>query len=246
MNNTGISSRQIVPVCDIRLPSTAEAAEIGRLIYRNECGEQEKFLVHWNVGEEFMSLGIGHFIWYPAGIDKKFTEIFPLLLRFFVSQGITLPDWLTPETPAPWSDIDHFRAALDTDGYRQLLALMKSTFDAQVEFMAQRFSEAIPEILRDQMIADKVGAIAACENGMYLLMDYLNFKGAGVIESERYAEHGWGLLQVLENMREDEPPRAAFADAAEFVLKRRIANSAPERGEERWLPGWLNRINTYR
>ena len=95
-----------------------------------------------------MSLGIGHFIWYPAGIDKKFTELFPRLLRFFVSRGITLPDWLTPETPAPWSDIDHFKAALNTDEYRQLLVLMKSTFDVQVEFMAQRFSETIPEILR--------------------------------------------------------------------------------------------------
>ena len=65
-----------------------EAVRIGQLVYRNECGSQEKYLVHWNVGEEFMSLGLGHFIWYPAGIEKTFSEIFPQLLSLFVERCI--------------------------------------------------------------------------------------------------------------------------------------------------------------
>ncbi len=38
----------------------------------------------------------------------------------------------------------------------------------------------------------------------------------------------------------------AAAGAAEEVLTRRIANSSPARGEAKWLPGWRNRLNTYR
>ena len=34
------------------------------------------------------------------------------------------------------------------------------------------------------------------------LIDYVNFKGEGVLETERYRGRGWGLLQVLEGMPE--------------------------------------------
>ena len=66
--------------------------------------------------------------------------------------------------------------------------------------------------------------------------------------AERYNGRGWGLLQVLGEMR-DVPsgPSAAkeFAASAKRVLSRRIANSPPERGEKRWEPGWHNRCDTY-
>ena len=38
----------------------------------------------------------------------------------------------------------------------------------------------------------------------------------------------------------------AFADAAAAVLRRRVALSPPERGESRWLAGWMKRVDTYR
>ena len=225
-----------------------EAVRIGQLVYRNECGSQEKYLVHWNVGEEFMSLGLGHFIWYPAGIEKKFSEIFPLLLSLFVERGIELPAWLTPDTPAPWPDIDSFQADIGSDKYNDLLELMKNSFESQVDFMCLRFAEQSPEIIAaskmPEIICRRMSSIAAAPGGMYLLIDYLNFKGPGLSVSERYQGQGWGLLQVLELMTDD--TSEAFADAAAAVLKRRIDNSPPERGEKRWLPGWLNRVGTYR
>ena len=44
----------------------------------------------WNPGEEFPSLGIGHFIWYPAGVDGPFIESFPRLLAFLSARQETI------------------------------------------------------------------------------------------------------------------------------------------------------------
>ena len=79
--------------------------------------------------------------------------------------------------------------------------------------------------------------------------DYVNFKGEGIKETERYQGKGWGLLQVLEEMEgypEDRVATAEFSRAAATVLTRRVANSPSSRGEKRWLAGWLNRCKTYR
>jgi hypothetical protein len=80
--------------------------------------------------------------------------------------------------------------------------------------------------------------------GPYALVDYVNFKGERTLESERYKGEGWGLLQVLEAMREG-LALVEFQRAAESVLSRRVKNSPPGRGESRWLPRWKNRIRTY-
>ncbi|MFZ4681922.1 MAG: hypothetical protein ACOYMS_05440, partial [Terrimicrobiaceae bacterium] len=45
--------------------SDAQANEIGRRIWKNECAGSVDGLTSWNSGEDFASLGIGHFIWYP-------------------------------------------------------------------------------------------------------------------------------------------------------------------------------------
>jgi hypothetical protein len=80
------------------------------------------------------------------------------------------------------------------------------------------------------------------------MIDYVNFKGEGLKPEENYKGEGWGLLQVLIAMETPEDaqkaPRA-FADAAKQILKRRVENSPPERKEQRWLGGWLNRCETY-
>jgi hypothetical protein len=80
--------------------------------------------------------------------------------------------------------------------------------------------------------------------GLYVFVDYVNFKGEGILLTERYRGQGWGLLQVLEAMG-DGPALSEFSRAANRVLTRRVANSPPERGEQRWLQGWRNRIRTY-
>ena len=59
--------------------SDAQALEIGRRIWKNESGATVKGLTAWNTGEEFASLGIAHFIWYPEGKQGPFEESFPKL-----------------------------------------------------------------------------------------------------------------------------------------------------------------------
>jgi hypothetical protein len=52
---------------------------IGRKVWQNECGGTVAGLTSWNAGENFASLGIGHFIWYPAGrADRSRKAFLPL------------------------------------------------------------------------------------------------------------------------------------------------------------------------
>ena len=45
----------------------AQMDRVGRRIWQNECAGTVAGLTSWNGGEDFASLGVGHFIWYPAG-----------------------------------------------------------------------------------------------------------------------------------------------------------------------------------
>ena len=47
-------------------------AKVGRRIWLNESGGDEQAITAWNNGEDFMSLGIGNFIWFPAGRASRF------------------------------------------------------------------------------------------------------------------------------------------------------------------------------
>src|SRR5690606_40272199 len=69
-------------------------------IWRFQC------LVHWNEGEAFPSLGIGHFIWYPEGVEGRFVESFPQLIAYMSQRQASVPDWLRGLDPldAPWPD----------------------------------------------------------------------------------------------------------------------------------------------
>src|SRR5688572_23162796 len=63
--------------------SDAELDKVGRKVWQNESGGKRDGLTAWNVGENFPSLGIGHFIWYPKGVNGPFEESFPKLIEFF-------------------------------------------------------------------------------------------------------------------------------------------------------------------
>jgi hypothetical protein len=78
------------------------------------------------------------------------------------------------------------------------------------------------------------------------LIDYVNFKGEGVLHTERYRDQGWGLLQALEEMQDTNSDAVKeFSRAAAAVLTRRVHNSPAERKESRWLSGWIHRVNSY-
>jgi hypothetical protein len=135
--------------------------------------------------------------------------------------------------------------------------LLAGTVAWQARFSADRLESALPKMLAaapadtSDRVRRQFYRVAASPNGIYALLDYVNFKGEGVLPTERYAGHGWGLLQVLAEMPEDPgagPGAAAtreFAAAAARVLAQRVALSPPGRRESRWLPGWQSRVATY-
>jgi len=236
--------------------SHQEAMQIGRKIWQNECGGSLAGLTSWNGGENFASLGIGHFIWYPAGQQGPFEESFPKFVHYAQKRGAKLPDLLLgPERPCPWNSRAEFLAAESSKPTRQLRKFLADTVDLQADFMVERLREALPKMLaagpatERARIDQQFDRVASSTQGCYALIDYVNFKGEGVLATERYRGRGWGLLQVLGEMsgRGDGPTAAAeFAESAAKVLRQRVENSPRERNEGRWLPGWLKRVATYR
>jgi len=227
----------------------AQAQEIGKRIWKNECGGTVEGLTSWNKGEEFPSLGIGHFIWYPKDKRGPFEESFPGLIRYLKSEGIRVPAWM--EGPCPWNTREEFLADLQKPRLVELRKLLSDTVPQQARFAAARFAQSMPKVSaaaspgKYNTVRKNFNRVACEPLGPYALMDYVNFKGEGTNPKERYNGQGWGLLQVLETMSDKGDPLEAFAKAADTVLTRRVKNSPPARNEARWLPGWRNRLATY-
>lgn len=229
-----------------------EAAEVGQKIWKNECGGSIPGLTHWNVGEEFPSLGIGHFIWYPEGTTGRFEERFPRLLAFLKDNGAKLPDWITPETHCPWQSREEFFKDFNGEKLTSLRNFLASTVPLQTQFLVYRLENALPKMLEKAPESERATiekrfykVLNSGGKGTFALIDYVNFKGEGVLDSERYKGQGWGMLQVLEGMTDKGPPVQDFAESAARALTRRVENSPPERKEERWLQGWKKRVAAY-
>lgn len=231
---------------------TAEqAGDIGRRIWFNEGLGRTENLTVWNAGEAFPSFGIGHFIWYPAGVNGPFEESFPGLLDRLRAGGQVLPPWLSDARHAPWSSREEFLAVRDGPELTGLRRLLQDTVAEQIAYIMERMERALPGILdavasveARAHIERQFGRVAADPRGAYALIDYVNFKGDGASPRERYRGEGWGLLHVLERMDPAaEDVMAEFVTAADFVLTRRVANA--DRDESRWLAGWRKRLGTY-
>jgi hypothetical protein len=227
----------------------SQALEIGRRIWKNECAGTVSGLTSWNKGEEFPSLGIAHFIWYPAGRSGPFEESWPGLARFLKTQNAPVENWMLG--PCPWKTRDAFMADLNGPRLTALRAMLSKTVAAQARYAAMRMEAALPKMLAATPSAHraKIEAnfrrVASEPLGFYALMDYVNFKGEGVNPAERYDGQGWGLLQVLKTMSSTGNALPEFARAADSVLARRVRNAPPARNEAKWLPGWRNRLQTY-
>ena len=236
---------------ELRL-SPAQAQKIGQRLWKNECAGTVEGLTSWNKGEDFPSLGIGHFIWYPKGVRPTFQESFPSMIRHLESRGAKAPAWVTSSRHCPWTTRSGFLAEKDGARLSGLREYLARTVGLQAEFAALRAREALPKLLaaappaRRADLQRKYDAVSTTPQGVYALVDYVNFKGEGTNPAERYKGKGWGLLQVLEEMKPVPPgPPAAteFAAASKRVLGRRIAN-AP-RAEGQWRAGWFSRCDSY-
>ena len=237
--------------------SPAELQIIGDQIFKNEGGGNINNLVHWNDGEDFASMGIGHFTWYPAGRSARFGNTFPDLLNYMQAKGVQLPAWLAQakNTGAPWHSKAELMQAKNTPQVQALQQFLYQTRLLQTQYIVDRTRRAMPKLV-DTMpvslrphVGSNLNAVANTPGGWYALIDYTNFKGEGLNRNGGYRGQNWGLLQVLEEMRPTQPGQPAlheFANAAMRVLERRVQNSPPANNEARWLAGWSNRVNTYR
>jgi len=240
--------------------SNTQANTIAQKIWANEGAKSDRYLVWWNNGEDFASLGIGHFIWFPKGANEPFNEVFKAYIAYAKAHHASLPHWLTPTTALPWSNKEAFFAAkkAKTKRYRELFSFLKNSFDLQAQFMVDRLQQALAKMqdsltdkTKRQQLAKAFWHIVLKEGkvdsrGLYLLVDYLNFKGEGILKTERYHGYGWGLRQLLLGLDLNASNKyKAFANRAKFLLQRRIENSPKVRNEIRWRRGWFKRLDSY-
>lgn len=227
------------------------AMEIGVRVWQNECAATLEGLISWNKGEEFASLGIGHFIWYPAK-RGPYNETFPSLIAFLISKNVDMPLWIEEARYCPWKTREEFLRAKSSKKMGELKALLKNTISLQAEFLAERLKQALPHLEqaapkeKKEAVLANYRRIAEKPTGLYALLDYVNFKGDGTNPQERYASAGWGLLQVLENMATEKEPIEEFIRSAKEILLKRVKNAPSGRNEQQYLAGWFNRLDTYR
>ena len=230
---------------------------ISNQIYQNETGGNPKYLMYWSPNENFASLGIGHFIWYPKDEPKRFDETFPSMIDYYVANKVELPKWLLQarKIGAPWRNKEAFERARSDKEFQQLKTILMNTKALQTQFFFDRVHASIPEIITHvapkyrKHIVSNYNALVSTRGGLYPLIDYINFKGKGIKSTERYNNQGWGLLQVLKNMRPVQKGAGALAEfsrVAYLMLERRVRNSPIEKNEKRWLRGWKKRTDTYR
>jgi len=230
---------------------------ISNHIFFNECSGKIKKLTWWNKGESFPSFGIGHFIWFPAGIEEPYQESFPELIDYYRLRGVKLPEWLNKLSPfyVPWQNRDEFFKKINQERLSELRHFLNQTRDIQIAFIILRLRKTIPLLTFEQSennqnrIEHKISQLLSTPRGIFTLADYINFKGDGTVLKERYQQQGWGALQVIEAMdvpwTAEEAPEL-FSQAANKILLRRINNAPAEKNEIQYLKGWQNRLESYK
>lgn len=248
-----ITGRTVAGKANLKI-TDRELRIIANQIYLNETGGKRMDLVSWNSGENFPSLGIGHFIWAKSsGSNGIFGESLPDLVSFYRSKGIQVPKVLEQNRFSPWRSRNELLTKRDSgdEEIAELIDFFDRTRDTQVLYIFERLENSLEKMLAASYDRENLKyqfyRVANSPNGLYALIDYVNFKGEGLSTSGAYNHQGWGLRQVLENMRgTGEGPNALieFSNSAKYILTRRVQN-AP-RNEWQWLAGWTKRADTYK
>lgn len=232
--------------------SKQDLFKIGEKIWFNESKSSFEGLTHWNIGENFPSLGIAHFIWYPEGIKERFEETFPEFLSFLERKNVEIPDFLKNTKGSLWLSREDFLKEFNSVQSQRLRQFLFDTRNYQIQFIVCKLEQMIPLMIEatkpefSLKVKQNFKELLKSEKGTYAVVDYFNFKGAGLSVQESYCGQGWGLRHVLEKMDDSfQDPLTAFIQAAKDLLKQRVENSPKERGELRWLKGWINRVEAY-
>jgi hypothetical protein len=226
-------------------PSEEKIALCGKKIQDNEGSSS--YLVYWNPHEPFLSLGLGHFIWFPQDQNFPFEEAFPALLAHLKSKGCTLPSWISPEFTCPWKTREEFEK--DSQKQQDLKHFLDSTQGLQAQYIISHSFEIFEKIINSceepqkNLIKERLTTLLQDSRGLFALVDYTHFKGSGLYEKEFKQGKGFGLKQVLLLMPDASPTLDTFIKTAQDILKERVLLS--EGKEDKWLNGWLARIDKY-
>lgn len=255
-----IASLILLPAWSVAEPliktlSNNEARALGTKIWRNESGCSQDLLIFWSALEPFPSLGIGHCIWFPVGYNGPYTQTFPQLIAFLQTHGASIPPWLSRACTqgCPWTTRQAFYQDKNSPRVQELYSLLRTTIDLQTKFMIDQCSCSLDLLINaanpayKNTITTMITTLGSSTHGAYILVDYLNFKGSGLNTAERYSNQGWGLLQVMEYIAHNKLPHTptSFAQAAEYLLRQRVANAPEGSPDAQRLQGWINRVKTY-
>ena len=240
------------------LPLTsAQMLEIGHKIWKNECNGSRNGLTTWRKGEDFASMGIGHFIWFPAHTQHPYQETFPSLMKFMEQHGAQVPQFIIDAHYAcPWKSRTEFYNAFFHPDMMALREFLFNTIELQVQFIMQRVERSLDGMVASctspsekQHIAQQYRLLTQTTQGWYAIIDYINFKGEGNKETETYQGRGWGLKQVLLGMRSKtaKDSLSRMVASAKRALSDRVQHAPQEKKEQeqQWLKGWYNRLDTY-
>ena len=251
----GFASQNSAPSSlDLSKLSQFDLDWIADRIYKNETNRQTKYLTHWNEGEEFPSFGIGHFIWLPDNAPVTFQQTFPQMVRF-VSKEVPAPKWLLELQPffPPWKDREYFYQVWLDEDLNLLRNWLEATKSQQADFIVGqlqiKFNEKLAYLPAEKVdeINQKIQKLSGSKLGMFLIVDYYNFKGLGFNIKEAYQGKGWGLLDIIMAMpfpyTQQKDYEIIFVDYAKKLLQRRIELSPEHRNEQRWRAGWFKRLD---
>ncbi|MGL4394660.1 MAG: hypothetical protein ACRCS8_05495 [Brevinema sp.] len=237
--------------------SQKELKEAATKIFFNETGGNKRFLAWWNPTEPFPSMGIGHFIWFPKDHQSIYVETFPSLKQLYREKNIAMPPLMDTNEDSPWNSYEEFTNAkylLQAKEIKQFEQFLYDTREVQLEHIFDRLKASLPKMLEittnKEHVSLQFHRMLNTEGGLYPLIDYVNFKGEGTKDSEKFNGEAWGLLQVLEGMTGTETGQSAldqFAENAEKMLMRRIENAwiEKQKDESMWVDNWTKRCRSY-
>ena len=122
--------------------SKAELDIVAEKIFKNEAGGKKIDLVYWNTGEDFPSLGIGHFIWYKQGQRGRFLESFPQLVAYYKSRNIKMPEIMEENVYSPWESREELFELRDA-GNEDIAELINSAISLSPEFLNSKSSSLL-------------------------------------------------------------------------------------------------------
>lgn len=221
--------------------------EIGIKVWQNQCGiwdhsgkvthDMKQGITSWEA--DYALIGIGQCIWYPADEDKNFQEDWPRVAQALKDKGYPIKDWMLGA--CPWNNSKEFFADFNGERLKLLRKMLakKALIIEQARCIATRLDASLDKMkaaidaevgitdgekaILKKMLSDNFYQVAIDHypRGLYALMDYVHFKGEGVLPTETINGVGWGLRQVLEQMNPGimtkKGPVAAFVDVAKNI-----------------------------